>query len=69
MAQPAIGAPYSACSWKVSQRKAPGAISAIALIVSPVKPRVALEVEGLPPPPDEFVGVCAFAMMFRLLFP
>src|SRR5262249_16777892 len=37
---PAIGAPYSDCIPKVSQRKAPGAISAIALIVNPVRPRV-----------------------------
>src|ERR1022692_5078023 len=40
MAHPAIGAPESACSWKVSQRKAPGAIRAIALTVKPVRPSV-----------------------------
>src|ERR1700694_3020492 len=37
---PAIGAPYSAWIWKVSQRNAPGAISAMAFIVSPVRPSV-----------------------------
>ena len=47
---PASGAPYSDCIWKVSQRKAPGAMSAMALTVNPVKPRVALLVEDLPPP-------------------
>src|SRR5512142_1931766 len=40
MAEPAIGAPYSDCIWKVSQRKAPGAMSAMALMVRPVKPSV-----------------------------
>jgi hypothetical protein len=32
--------PVVAWIWKVSQRKAPGAISAIAFIVKPVRPRV-----------------------------
>src|SRR5262249_15500818 len=36
----AMGAPYADWMKKVSHRKAPGAISAIALTVSPVKPRV-----------------------------
>src|ERR1700736_4206869 len=40
IAMPAIGAPYNAWIWNVSQRKAPGAISAMALIVSPVNPRL-----------------------------
>jgi hypothetical protein len=44
IAQPAIGAPYNDWIWKVSQRKAPGAISAMALMVSPVRPRVGLVV-------------------------
>jgi len=64
MAQPASGAPYSDCSWNVSQRNAPGAISAIALIVRPVRPSVALVVEGEPPEEDVlFVGfVSTFAI-------
>src|SRR5215831_5433316 len=41
IAEPAIGAPYSDWIWYVSQRNAPGAMSAIALIVSPVRPSVA----------------------------
>jgi hypothetical protein len=41
MALPAIGAPYSAWIWNVSHKNAPGAIRAIALMVSPVKPSVA----------------------------
>src|SRR5512142_2223257 len=40
MAEPAMGAPYRDCIWKVSQRKAPGAISAMALMVRPVRPSV-----------------------------
>lgn len=55
MAQPARGAPYSDCSWKVSHRNAPGAISAMALIVKPVKPSVALLVEDEPPDPDDLL--------------
>src|ERR1035437_2525992 len=51
IADPAIGAPYSDCIWNVSHKKAPGAISAIALTVRPVKPSVALVVEDLSPPP------------------
>ena len=46
-----MGAPYRDCIWKVSQRKAPGAISAIAFIVRPVRPSVPL------------VGCCSFAMV------
>ena len=41
-----VGAPYKDCSWKVSQRNAPGAISAIALIVRPVRPNVGFIVVG-----------------------
>ena len=40
MAQPAIGWPYCHCCAKVSQRNAPGAISAMAFIVRPVSPKV-----------------------------
>jgi hypothetical protein len=39
-------------------------MSAIALMVSPVKPRVALVVEGFPPPPDDLLGVSVFAIMY-----
>jgi hypothetical protein len=45
-----MGAPYSDWIWKVSHRKAPGAISAMAFEVKPVKPRVALEVAGCDAP-------------------
>ena len=51
MAQPAMGAPYRDCIWKVNHRKAPGAIRAIAFIVRPVRPSVPL------------VGGCSFAMV------
>jgi hypothetical protein len=44
MALPATGAPYSDCIWNVSHKNAPGAMSAIALIVSPVSPSVAFVV-------------------------
>src|SRR5579862_8693119 len=37
---PAEGAPYNDCIAYVSQRNAPGAISAMALDVSPVRPSV-----------------------------
>jgi hypothetical protein len=37
-------------------------------MVNPVKPRVALEVEGLPPPPDEFFDVSVVGIMLFLLF-
>src|SRR5581483_377105 len=58
MAQPASGAPYSDCSCRVSHRNAPGAIGAIALMVRPVKPSVALLVEDLFVVPDVlFVSV------------
>lgn len=69
MAQPAKGAPYSDCSWNVSHRKAPGAISAMALMVRPVKPSVALLVEEEPPDPDvTFVDlVSTFAIGVLLL--
>jgi hypothetical protein len=40
IAQPATGAPYCDCSTNVSHKNAPGAISAIAFIVSPVSPSV-----------------------------
>src|SRR5713226_10574466 len=42
----ARGAPYEAWMKNVSQRNAPGAISAIALTVRPVRPNVALDVDG-----------------------
>jgi hypothetical protein len=53
----------------VSQRKAPGAINAIALTVKPVKPSVALVVEGEPPDPDVLlIGfVSTFGIMCLLL--
>src|SRR5262245_21916577 len=38
------GAVAAACSWYVIQRNAPGAISAIAFIVTPVSPRVGFTV-------------------------
>src|SRR5947209_2075404 len=41
---PAAGAPVRTCGPKVSQRNAPGAMSAIALLVNPVRPRVGLSV-------------------------
>ena len=44
MSDAAIGAPYRLCMAKVSQRKAPGAMSAMALEVRPVRPNVALVV-------------------------
>src|SRR2546421_192271 len=40
MSDPAIGAPVWHCGANVSHRKAPGAISAMAFMVSPVKPSV-----------------------------
>src|ERR671934_219763 len=40
MLMPAKGAPVSDCGANVSHRKAPGAISAMAFIVRPVRPRV-----------------------------
>src|SRR5262245_30563032 len=40
----AIGAPYALCIKKVNHRNAPGAISAMALIVRPPKPNVGLVV-------------------------
>src|SRR5690349_15485562 len=43
---PAIGLPYADCSENVSHRKAPGAISAMALDVKPVRPSVALVAGG-----------------------
>src|SRR5271170_5316165 len=57
MAAPAEGAPYPDCSENVSHRNAPGAISAMALLVSPVKPRVAFIVPG--PEGSEEPGVSA----------
>src|SRR5579872_2407179 len=66
MAQPAIGAPYRDCSWNVSHKNAPGAISAMALIVRPVKPSVALLVEDEPPDPDDLL-IDSFAIFYLLL--
>ena len=66
MAQPAIGAPYSDCSWNVSHRKAPGAISAMALMVRPVRPSVALLVEDEPPVAD--VVLVGFDSTFGILY-
>ena len=40
IAEPADGAPYADCSSNVSHKNAPGAISAMALLVSPVRPNV-----------------------------
>src|SRR5437660_11905933 len=40
MSDPAMGAPYCDCMAYVSHRNAPGAISAMAFMVSPVRPRV-----------------------------
>src|SRR5690349_7718755 len=42
MDMPAPGAPVSTCGPNVSHRNAPGAISAMALLVSPVRPSVGL---------------------------
>jgi hypothetical protein len=60
MAMPAVGLPYSDCSCNVSHRKAPGAISAMALMVNPVNPSVAREVVGFAPPD----GVGPFVIVF-----
>src|SRR5713101_6739814 len=46
MPQAATGAPYEAWMKNVSQRNAPGAISAMAFTVRPVNPRVARVVGG-----------------------
>src|ERR1039458_5773503 len=46
MDEPAMGAPYKGCPCSVSPRNAPGAISAIALIVRPVRPSVGFIVVG-----------------------
>ena len=71
MVHPAMGAPYNDCSWNVSQRNAPGAIKAMALMVSPVNPRVALVV-GLFAPPGGVgpfvILVCEFGFYFAGLF-
>src|ERR1700744_1215573 len=47
MALPAMGAPYSAWIWNVSHKNAPGAMSAMAFTVRPVRPSVA-RLEGGP---------------------
>jgi hypothetical protein len=47
----------------VSHKKAPGAMSAMALMVSPVRPSVALLVEAPPPLGD---GVFAFVSAFAI---
>jgi hypothetical protein len=49
------GAVAAACSWNVIHRNAPGAISAMAFIVTPVSPSVGLT-PAVPPP------VCSWAM-------
>src|ERR1700690_1519179 len=58
IALPADGDPYADCSAKVNHKNAPGAISAMALMVRPVNPKVGLVV-GLFPPPG---GVGSFVI-------
>src|SRR6185437_14597667 len=47
MDMPAPGAPVRTCGPKVSHRNAPGAMSAMALLVSPVRPSVGRVVGGV----------------------
>jgi hypothetical protein len=60
MPDAAMGAPYTDWIKKVSHRKAPGAIKAIAFMVSPVRPRVARDGE-------EAVGVAVVAIVAHSL--